>query len=90
MPKEAREGAGTTPGILGGYVLGVAHVPGMSEEVHVLYIEHGCRFVPATPQQIQEILNALDGAMALWDMEHPEIFFRTLELNFPELRRHTP
>jgi hypothetical protein len=59
-----------------------------SKAVHALYQEHGCRFVAPSPDQVQYILNALDSAVCNWDQEHPELFYQTLELNFPELLRH--
>jgi hypothetical protein len=36
---------------------------------------------------VKAVLDALDGAMPLWDKEHPELFYQTLEINFPELVR---
>jgi hypothetical protein len=59
-----------------------------SKAVHALYQEHGCRFCAPSPDQVQYILNALDSAVRNWDQEHPELFYQTLELNFPELLRH--
>jgi hypothetical protein len=56
-------------------------------EVHELYKTLGCRFEAPTADQAQEVLDALDSAMPNWDQEHPELFFQTLELNFPELVR---
>ncbi len=53
-------------------------------ELHRLY---GCRFCPPTTQQVQYVLDALDVALPRWDREHPELFYQTLELNFPELLR---
>jgi len=38
--------------------------------------------------QVQSILEALDSALPAWDRDSPEMFYRTLELNFPELLRH--
>ncbi len=57
--------------------------------VHVLelYQRFGCRFFAPNGQQAQEILAALDGAMPLWDRDHPELFYQALELNFPQLVR---
>jgi len=54
-----------------------------------LYMKYGCRFVAPTPEQVQEVLNALDRASPLWDRDHPELFYQTLELNFAELLRRT-
>jgi hypothetical protein len=59
-----------------------------AEEVLRFYRQHGCRFVAPTHQQVQSVLDALDAAMLAWDRDYPELFFRTLELNFPELVRH--
>lgn len=59
-----------------------------SHAVHELYQKHGCRFTVPSREQVQEVLDALDAAMPLWEREHPEMFFQTLELNFPELLRH--
>jgi hypothetical protein len=36
---------------------------------------------------VQHILDALDSAAPFWDKEHPELFYQTLQLNFPELVR---
>lgn len=60
-----------------------------SRQVQELYQKHGCRFVEPTRKQVQYILEALDSVMPHWDRDHPELFYQTLELNFPELvRRH--
>src|SRR5215469_17798215 len=56
-----------------------------SHEVVELYRKYGCRFCPPGRQQIQYVLNALDSAVAGWEMDHPELFYQTLELNYPEL-----
>jgi len=64
------------------------HMRRSSMEVLELYRMHGCRFCTPTLQQAQEILDALDTALPRWDHEHPELFYTTLELNFPELVRH--
>jgi hypothetical protein len=50
-----------------------------------LYRKQGCRFEAPSNKQVQEVLSALDSAMPSWDRDHPEVFFQTLELNFPEL-----
>ena len=60
-----------------------------SKEVMELHMKHGCQYVEPTREQTQEILNALDMALPTWDKEHPELFYQTLELNFPELRKHS-
>jgi hypothetical protein len=53
-----------------------------------LYQKHGCLFFTPTPAQVQEILDALDSAMPLWDRDRPDVFFQTLSLNFPQLLKH--
>jgi hypothetical protein len=53
-----------------------------------LYMKYGCRCVPPSPGQVQEVLDALDAAAPAWDRDNVELFFQTLELNFPELLRH--
>ena len=58
-------------------------------QVFELYMKHGCRFSEPARGQVQEILDALDGAAPGWDREHPELFYQTLEMNFRELLRHT-
>jgi hypothetical protein len=58
-----------------------------SEEVIALHMKHGCQFITPTAEQAQEILDALDTALASWDREHPDLFFQTLEMNFPETKR---
>jgi hypothetical protein len=60
-----------------------------SSQVLDLYRSHGCRFFTPSHEQVQEILDALDSAMASWDFEHPELFYQTLELNFSESVRRT-
>jgi len=52
-----------------------------------LYRQFGCRFCPPGRQQIQYVLSALDAAVPRWEKEHPELFYQTLELNYPELVR---
>ncbi len=52
-----------------------------------LHRQHGCRFVAPSLAQVQQILDALDAAMPFWDRDHPELFYKTLELNFPDLVR---
>lgn len=56
-----------------------------STQVLELYRQYGCRFSTPLPKQVQYILDALDAALPSWDAQHPELFFQTLELNFPEL-----
>ena len=53
-----------------------------------LYRKHGCVFHTPTLRQVQDILDALDTARPAWEKDHPELFFETLGLNFPELVRH--
>ena len=59
-----------------------------SREVIEFYRQFGCRFCEPTREQVEEVLQALDSAMPQWDTLHPELFYQTLELNFPELVRH--
>lgn len=54
-----------------------------------LYRRHGCRFCTPGHLQVQHVLQALDSAAPGWEKQHPELFYQTLELNFPELLRHT-
>lgn len=56
-------------------------------EILNLYKDHGCRFATPTHEQAQEILDALDCALPTWDRDHPELFYQTMELNFPELAK---
>jgi hypothetical protein len=56
-------------------------------EIPELYQKYGCRFDSPSRADVQYILDALDQAMPSWDKEHPELFFQTLELNFPALVR---
>ena len=57
-------------------------------QVLALHKQHGCRFAVPTADQVQAILDSLDSALPEWDRDHPELFYQTLELNFPELLRH--
>jgi hypothetical protein len=59
-----------------------------SPQVLDLYRSFGCRFCVPTHEQVQHVLDALDGAVASWEKLYPRLFFETLELNFPELVRH--
>jgi hypothetical protein len=52
-----------------------------------LFMRYGCRFVAPSGKQVQEILNALDLLMPLWDLQQPGLFYEIMELNFPELDR---
>jgi len=60
----------------------------VSTQLSALYKRYGCRFAVTTHEQAQATLDALDSAMPLWDRDYPELFYTTLELNFPELVRH--
>lgn len=56
-------------------------------DIPELYQKYGCRFEAPSRADVQYILDALDQAMPTWDKDHPELFFQTLELNFPSLVR---
>jgi hypothetical protein len=58
-----------------------------SKQVLELYKAYGCRFCTPSHEQVHEVLEALDSGMPHWEKEHPELFYQTLELNFPELVR---
>jgi len=58
-----------------------------STQVLELYMKYGCRFTVPSFEQAQVTLDALDSAMPGWDENHQELFYSTLELNFPELLR---
>jgi len=58
-----------------------------STEIHELYQKHGCRFEAPSRADVQHIIDALDQAVPQWDRAHPELFYQTLELNFPILVR---
>lgn len=64
---------------------GMAHLQVACVQVQSLYRKHGCRFVEPTLAQVRGILDALDRAVPYWEREHPELFYQTLELSFPEL-----
>lgn len=57
-----------------------------SQQTIELYMKQGCRFHEPTHEQIQEVLEALDSATPTWDADHPDLFYKTLELNFSLLR----
>jgi len=59
-----------------------------SPQAAELYQKHGCRFAVPSREEVQEVLDALDSALKNWEREHPELFYQTLELNFPELVKH--
>jgi len=67
---------------------GTAKMQSTCRQVLELYRRHGCLFYEPTHNQVQDILDALDSAMPLWEKNHPELFFQALKLNFPELVRH--
>lgn len=58
-----------------------------SMPVFEMYQRYGCRFFAPTCEQVQVVLDALDNALPTWDRDHPELFYQTLELNFPQLLR---
>jgi hypothetical protein len=60
-----------------------------SQQVIEFYRLHGCRFCAPTQQQAQNVIDALDAALPQWEQVHPELFYQTLELNFPELVRRS-
>lgn len=60
-----------------------------SKEVIDQYRKYGCRFCAPTHSQVQNVLEALDAAMPHWEKDHAELFYQTLELNFPELIRRS-
>lgn len=62
------------------------HAP--SGQVLEHYMKWGCRFVAPTRDQAQVVLDALDAALPHWDRDHAELFYETLQLNFPEIYRH--
>ena len=66
---------------------GSAHLKSGCNQVLELYRTHGCLFSEPTRKQVQDILDALDAAMPVWDQEHPELFYEAMNLNFPELRK---
>ena len=67
----------------------VMHMQICSQQVLDFYQKHGCRFAVPSRQQVQDVLDALDAALPHWEKEHPELFYQTLELNFPELLRRS-
>jgi|SRR5947207_1758329 len=58
-----------------------------SVQVYELHHDFGHRLFAPSREQAQEILDALDAAMPTWDKDHAELFYKTLELNFPNLVR---
>jgi hypothetical protein len=56
-------------------------------QVLEFYRKYGCRFEAPSHRQVQEVLSALDSAVPSWDRDHPELFYQTLELNYPEVVR---
>ncbi len=65
----------------------ITQMQAASSQTIALYQKHGCRFLEPTHSQVQQVLQALDGALPEWEKEHSELFYQTLELNFPELVR---
>jgi len=64
---------------------GFAHIKFACAQIQELYRRFGCRFADPTLEQVRGILDALDTAAPGWETEHPELFYQTLELSFPEL-----
>jgi hypothetical protein len=67
----------------------IAQMQHPSQSALDLYRKYGCRFCSPGRQQIEYVLSALDAAVPAWEKEHPELFYQTLELNYPELVRHS-
>jgi hypothetical protein len=67
----------------------ITHMHATSKLAIDFYRQFGCRFCEPTHAQVDEVLAALDAAMPEWDSLHPELFYKTLELNFPELVRRS-
>jgi hypothetical protein len=55
-----------------------------------LYQQFGCRFWPPDCAQVESILSALDAALPESELQHLELFYQALELNYPELLRQLP
>ena len=60
-----------------------------SQQIIDLYRKFGCRFCTPTLEQAQHVIGALDTAVPAWETTYPELFYQTLELNFPELVRRS-
>ena len=58
-----------------------------SVKVYEFHHSYGYRWLAPTSEQAQEILDALDAAIPSWENDHPELFYKTLELNYPTLIR---
>ncbi len=56
-------------------------------QVLELHQEFGVHFFTPTEAEVQELLDALDHALPMWEWDHPELFYQTLRLNFPSLAR---
>ena len=67
--------------------LGVGKGQVACAKIPEFYQEYGCRFETPSRNDVQYILDALDQAMPQWEKDHPELFYQTLELNFPALVR---
>ncbi len=65
----------------------MSELPHGSAQAWELYRTHGCLFCSPNRAQVQAVLAALDAGVPDWDAEHPELFYETLRLNFPELQR---
>jgi hypothetical protein len=66
----------------------VTEMHSASPQAVELYQKYGCRFAVPSHDEVQEVLDALDSALKNWEVEHPELFYQTLEINFPELVKH--
>jgi hypothetical protein len=51
------------------------------------YRKYGCGLEAPSNRQVREVLSALDSALPQWERQHPELFYKTLELNYPELKK---
>jgi len=66
----------------------VAHLHLSCAQVQELYRKQRLSFYRTDPRSGSRILDALDRAMPQWESNHPELFYQTLELSFPELVIH--
>jgi hypothetical protein len=55
--------------------------------IYDLFEAHGEHYLDPKREEVQHILDALDAALPTWDKDHTELFYQTLELNFPQLRK---
>jgi hypothetical protein len=58
---------------------------GACGQVLEFYRKYGCRFEAPSNKQVKDVLSALDSGLPSWDRDHPSLFYKTLELNYPEL-----